>query len=93
MNWREEGAKEMYKWGFTPGRYNPCIYYNPNSKLMTLDHGDDFVSVGSREAAKKFQEQLQAELSAKQAFQEKLQEKVAELLAISRSSNQDKPSE
>ena len=26
MNWQEEVAKEMIKWGFKRGRYNPCIY-------------------------------------------------------------------
>ena len=28
MNWQEEVAKEMQKWGFTRGQYNPCLYYH-----------------------------------------------------------------
>ena len=26
MNWQKEVAKEMTKWGFVRGRYNPCLY-------------------------------------------------------------------
>ena len=26
MNWQEEVAREMAKWGFKRGRYNPCLY-------------------------------------------------------------------
>ena len=51
MNWQEEVAKEMSKWGFRRGRYNPCLYYNAGTGLMTLVHGDDFVSVGPRKSA------------------------------------------
>ena len=48
MNWQEEVAKEMTKWGFVRGRYNPCLYWTPKSRLITLVHRDDFVSVGRR---------------------------------------------
>ena len=30
-----EVAKEMLKWGFKRGRYNPCLYWNPSSGLAT----------------------------------------------------------
>ena len=65
MNWQEEVAKEMIKWGFKRGRYNPCIYWNENSGLMTLVHGDDFVSVGSAAAASEFKGQLEARFEIK----------------------------
>ena len=45
-NWQEEVAKCMIKWGFTIGRYNPCMYYHPGRKMRCLVHGDDFVCVG-----------------------------------------------
>ena len=54
MNWQEEVAKDMGKWGFRWGKYNRCPYDRPGSNLMTLVHGDDFVSVGSVQAASGF---------------------------------------
>ena len=27
-NWQEEVAKEMRGWGFSRGRYNPCLYFH-----------------------------------------------------------------
>ena len=54
MNWQEEVAKEMSKWGFERGRYNPCLYWHDGWGLMTMVHGDDFMSVGTREATGKF---------------------------------------
>ena len=27
-NWQNEMAKQMTKWGFMRGRYNPCLYWN-----------------------------------------------------------------
>ena len=42
MNWQEEVAKEMIKWGFTRGKYNPCLYWHADwgslqwSTAMTL---------------------------------------------------------
>ena len=65
MNWQEEVAKEMAKWGFKRGRYNPCLYWHPVSGLMTLVHGDDFVSVGRREVTEKFKTQLEARFEIK----------------------------
>ena len=50
-NWQEEVAKEMLRWGFREGKYNPCLYYNEKTGLEVLVHGDDVVSVGSRAVA------------------------------------------
>ena len=47
MNRQEEVAREMWKWGFRRGKYNPCLYHNPTSGLICMVHGDDFVSVGA----------------------------------------------
>ena len=52
MNWQEEVAREMVKWGFRRGKYNPCLYYNPKTNLICMVHGDDFMIVGSHNAAK-----------------------------------------
>ena len=43
-NWQEEVAKEMTSWGFSRGRYKPCLYFHQVTGLKTLVHGDDFVS-------------------------------------------------
>ena len=47
MNWQEEVAKEMGKWGFRRGQYNPCLYSHDEWKIQVFRHGDDFASVGS----------------------------------------------
>ena len=57
-NWQNEVAKEMHKWGFKRGKYNPCLYWHKELNLQTLVHGDDFVSVGSKEGWIKFKERL-----------------------------------
>ena len=49
MNWQDEVAKEMRKWGFTRGQYNPCLYYHRQRNIRTFLHGDDFATVGTRE--------------------------------------------
>ena len=47
-NWQKEVAKEMTKWGFERGKYNPCLYWHRTWNIQTLVHGDDFVSVGNK---------------------------------------------
>ena len=49
MNWQEEVAKCMVKWGFKVGRFNPCMYYSTAHEIRCLVHGDDFVCVGEAE--------------------------------------------
>ena len=56
MNWQEEVAREMQKWGFRRGRYNPCLYYRQESGAMTLVHCDDFMSVGDETSLGRFKE-------------------------------------
>ena len=65
MNWQEEIAKEMKQWGFQRGKSNPCLYWHPSWKVRTLVHGDDFVSVGSRESIKRFNTKLRNRFSIK----------------------------
>ena len=65
MNWQEEVAREMQKWEFRRGRYNPCLYWNEGLQLMALVHGDDFVTAGSLTAAAKFKGLLQSRFEIK----------------------------
>ena len=64
-NWQNEVAKEMHKWGFKRGKYNPCLYWHKELNLQTLIHGDDFVSVGTEESVVKFKEQLESRFEVK----------------------------
>ena len=64
-NWQKEVAKEMMKWGFTRGKYNPCLYWHRQLNIQTLIHGDDFVSVGNRKDIKKFKEQIESRFEIK----------------------------
>ena len=59
-NWQEEVAKEMQRWGLKGGKYNPCLHYNEKTGLEVLVHGDDFVSVGSRDAAYDLKKKLES---------------------------------
>ena len=49
MNWQGEVARVILKWGFTRGKYNPCLYWHKGWKVRVLVHGDDFVAVGEEE--------------------------------------------
>ena len=65
MKWQEEIAREMARWGFKRGKYNPCLYYNPTTNLICMVHGDDFMSAGSVEAAKEFRTHLKGRFEIK----------------------------
>ena len=64
-NWQKEVAKEMSRWGFERGKYNPCLYWHKRWNVQTLIHGDDFVSGGSRESIKKFKDSLEERFEVK----------------------------
>ena len=55
----------MISWGFSRGRYNPCLYFHQTTGLKTIVHGDDFVSVGNRAAMAKFRKQLERRFEIK----------------------------
>ena len=59
VNWQREVAKEMSKWGFERGKYNPCLFHHPEWGINTLVHGDDFISSGEPQYLKKFEEKLE----------------------------------
>jgi hypothetical protein len=65
MNWQEEVAKEMIKWGFTRGAYNPCVYHHREWGIKTLVHGEDFVSTGHWSEVKKFKMKLEKRFEIK----------------------------
>ena len=47
-NFQEEVRKVMIELGFRQSRFSPSIYYHPQYDLMTLVHGDDFITAGGR---------------------------------------------
>ena len=55
----------MISWGFSRGRYNPCLYYHKETHLKCLVHGDDFVSVGSRKSVSTFRQKLEKRFEIK----------------------------
>ena len=67
-NWQREVAKEMNRWGFERGKYNPCLYWQRRWNIQTLIHGDDFVSVGSRESINRFKDHLERRFEIKTAI-------------------------
>ena len=65
MNWQEEVARQMKKWGFKRGKYNPCLYFHEEWNVKVLVHGDDFVSVGKRSQVNKFKDKLEGRFELK----------------------------
>ena len=65
MNCQEEVAREMKKWSFQRGRYNPCMYWKSSDDFLAMVHGDDLVSVASREATSLFRKQLEGRFDIK----------------------------
>ena len=48
-NFQEEVRLVMEKAGFKQSAYSPSVYFHPQRNIMTLVHGDDFITVGKRE--------------------------------------------
>ena len=44
-NWQDEVKKSQ-------GRYNPCMFHHPERCILSLVHGDDFVSAAGPEELK-----------------------------------------
>ena len=59
MNWQEEVANEMHRWGFSRGQYNPCLYSHAERKVRVFLHGDDFASVDNRASLRRFRERME----------------------------------
>ena len=55
----------MSQWGFKRGRYNPCLYWHPKTKLMVTVHGDDFMSAGTRTVVKDVRTKLESRFEIK----------------------------
>ena len=51
-NWAAWYTGILIKHGFVQGKSNPCLYYHKDKDLLTLVHGDDFLSTGAPEVLK-----------------------------------------
>ena len=58
-NWLDKVVKEIIEWGFRRGLYNPRLYFNKATRLKCVVHGDDFVSVGTRQGTAQFRQNLE----------------------------------
>ena len=56
------GKKEyigfMKKVGFSCGKSSPCVFWNCNTDVRAVIHGDDFTVSGTREELDKFTEEM-----------------------------------
>ena len=64
-NFQKEVMKFMIKCGFRQGRYNPCTYYHKGRHMITLVHGDDFVTAGYRSDCERMKMQLEKRFEIK----------------------------
>ena len=47
--WQEALSSHLEKIGYTRGVGHPSVFYHPDRQIMTLVHGDDYVSTGMQE--------------------------------------------
>eukprot|EP00973_Karenia_brevis_P094778 12424142-Karenia_brevis.AAC.1 len=46
QNWQNSVKKVMTKSGFAQARSSPCLFHHAERGIITMVHGDDFVSTG-----------------------------------------------
>ena len=83
-NFQREVRKVMREAGFEVGKYNVSTYYHARRQLRTLVHGDDFVTVGSREDVKWFRERLDQRFQLKTSVVGRGQGEVKETRILNR---------
>ncbi len=64
-NFQKEIRKFMSRLGFETGRYNVSTFYHKSRNMMTMVHGDDFVTACGREDAKWFRKALEERFEIK----------------------------
>ncbi len=52
VNWALEYTEALKANGFKQGKANPCLFFNPQTQVSIMVHGDDFVAVGRKEHLK-----------------------------------------
>ena len=63
--WEDTYAAQLETMGFIRGRASPCCFYNPDSKVSIVVHGDDFTALGTRDALDHYESQLMAAFDLK----------------------------
>eukprot|EP00973_Karenia_brevis_P096115 12430674-Karenia_brevis.AAC.1 len=58
QNWQNCVNKTLYNMGFSSGASSPCIFWHRERDIVTMVHGDDFVSAGGKEDLKWMSERL-----------------------------------
>ena len=58
LNWATEYGDTLKAAGYKQGVANPCLFWNPDTDVSIMVHGDDFVAVGDPEELKKTQKVL-----------------------------------
>lgn len=58
INWHDEYSRQLLSNGFVQGKASPCAFYHPTRKIITMVHGDDYVSVGKESDLQWMEERL-----------------------------------
>ena len=64
-SWAECYSGILLKNGFVQGKSSPCLFYNKEYDILTLVHGDDFLSTASGSALRWLGSVLKSELEVK----------------------------
>ena len=65
MHWQECVAEQLKKCGFQRSQAYPSLYHHQSRNICTLIHGDDYVSVASKEQLKWLKGELEAAFEIK----------------------------
>lgn len=63
--WQETLSKHLEGFGFKRGKGHPAIFYHPEREMMTLVHGDDYVTAAMSEDLDWLEGELQKEYEIK----------------------------
>ena len=58
-NWSDTVERHLKKIGFEQGRASGNVYHHKGRRLVTLVHGDDYVTVGKEEDARWLEKELE----------------------------------
>ena len=64
-NWQAHYTKVLFQNGFVVGLANNCTFYNQQTEIYCMAHGDDFISTGPDESLKWMEQMLSKDFKIK----------------------------
>ena len=64
-NWEHKYSTHLIECGFVRGKSSPCVFWNPNTGVRCVVHGDDFTFAGTDEELDKCSKMMKEEYDVK----------------------------